>query len=107
MSIEGKKELGLFVCLYIEEESLNCTHVYRKVREDTMIFITAILRVLCFERKAIIITFDFTFLDFKEIDFLVPCTNCIYMFYVLKSVALFTYQMQCLIFLYTVCQFWY
>lgn len=31
----GKKELGLFVCLYIEEESLNCTHVYRKVREDT------------------------------------------------------------------------
>lgn len=35
MSIEGKKELGLFVCLYIEEESLNCTHVYRKVREDT------------------------------------------------------------------------
>lgn len=61
MSIEGKKELGLFVCLYIEEEGLNCTHVYRKVREDTMLFITAILRVLCFERKAIIITFVYIF----------------------------------------------
>lgn len=57
----GKKELGLFVCLYIEEESLNCTHVYRKVREDTMIFISAILRVLCFERKAMIITFVYIF----------------------------------------------
>lgn len=45
MSIEGKKELGLYVYLYKEEESLNCTHVYRKVREDTMLFITAILRV--------------------------------------------------------------
>lgn len=61
MSIEGKKELGLFVCLYIEEESLNCTHVYRKVPEDTMLFITPILRVLCFERKAIIITFVYIF----------------------------------------------
>lgn len=63
MSIEGKKEMGLFVCLYIEEESLNCTHVYRKVREDTMIFLTAtaILGVLCFERKAIIITFVYIF----------------------------------------------
>lgn len=61
MSIEGKKELGLFVCLYIEEESLNCTHVYRKVREDTLLFITPILRVLCFERKAIIITFVYIF----------------------------------------------
>lgn len=59
MSIEGKK--GLFVCLYIEEESLNCTHIYRKVREDTMLFITAILRVLCFEGKAIIITFVYIF----------------------------------------------
>lgn len=59
MSIEGKK--GLFVCLYIEEESLNCTHVCRKVPEDTMLFITPILRVLCFERKAIIITFVYIF----------------------------------------------
>lgn len=61
MSIEGKKELGLFICLYIEEESLNCTHVYRKVREDTMLFITPILRVLCYEGKAIIITFVYIF----------------------------------------------
>lgn len=37
------------------------TCIYRKVREDTMLFITAILRVLCFERKAIIVTFVYIF----------------------------------------------
>lgn len=38
MSIEGNKLLGLIVCLYIEEESFTCMHVYRKVREDIMVF---------------------------------------------------------------------
>lgn len=57
----GKKELGLFVCFYIEEESLNCIYVYRKVREDIMFFIIFILRVFCFERKVIIIIFVYIF----------------------------------------------
>lgn len=38
MSIEGNKLFGLIVCLYIEEESFTCMHVYRKVREDIMVF---------------------------------------------------------------------
>lgn len=45
MSIEGKKEFGLYVCFYKEEESLNCIYVYRKVCEDIMFFIIVILRV--------------------------------------------------------------
>lgn len=99
MSIEGNKLLGLIVCLYIEEESFTCMHVYRKVREDIMVFffLTAILRVLFIKvngsklkRRAMLITFVYifghtftillkkiTYLNFKQIDFRVHCTHCV------------------------------